>query len=97
MEIIETQQEHFNFRIPLFVKFVKQHPLRKVKVIKVLKKEKRGKGNAKAAERPLSYPASIDNGLLSWLLTMNDLHLPLSMLAIQKNGKIINIVTQSLL
>ena len=37
------KQEHFNFRIPLFVKFVKQHPLRKVKVIKVLKVEKRGK------------------------------------------------------
>ena len=43
VEIIEKQQEHFKFRIPLFVKFVKQHPLRKVKVIKVLKEEKRGK------------------------------------------------------
>ena len=40
VEIIEKQQEHLNFRIPLFVKFAKQHPLRKVKVTKVLKEEK---------------------------------------------------------
>ena len=85
MEIIEKQQEHFNFRIPLFVKFVKQHPVRKVKVIKVLKEEKRG--GAEGAGRPLSYPASIDEELLSWLLIINYLNLPVSMLALQKKAK----------
>ena len=56
MEIIEKQQGHFNFRIPLFVKFVKQHALRKVKVIKVLKEEKRGKKMLKVQD----VPSSID-------------------------------------
>ena len=36
------QQEHFSFRIPHFLKFVKQHPLKKVKFIKVLKEKKCG-------------------------------------------------------
>ena len=45
------------------------------------------KGNAKGAGRPLSYPASIDEELLSWLLIMNDLHLPVSILAFQKKTK----------
>ena len=45
------------------------------------------KGNAKGAGRPLSYPASIDEELLSWLLIMNDLHLPVSILALQKKAK----------
>ena len=42
------------------------------------------KGNAKGA---LSYPASIDEELLSWLLIMNYLHLPVSILALQKKAK----------
>ena len=79
MEIIEKQQEHFNFRIPLFKKFVK-HPLRKVRVIKVLKEGKCGK-------EILSYPASIDEELLSWLLIVNDLDLPVYILALQKETK----------
>ena len=55
------KQEHFNFRIPLFVKFVKQHPLRKVKVIKKGRKGRKAwKGNPKDAGLPLLYPASID-------------------------------------
>ena len=45
------------------------------------------KGNAKGAGRPLSYPASIDEELLSWLLIMNDLHLPVFILALQKKAK----------
>ena len=45
------------------------------------------KGNAKGAGRPLSFPASIDEELLSWLLIMNDLHLPVSILALQKKAK----------
>ena len=45
------------------------------------------KGNAKGTGRSLSYPASIDEELLSWLLIMNDLHLPVSILALQKKAK----------
>ena len=45
------------------------------------------KGNAKGTGRSLSYPASIDEELLSWLLIMNDLHLPVSILVLQKNAK----------
>ena len=45
------------------------------------------KGNAKGAGLPLSYPASIDEELLSWLLIMNDLHLPLSIIALKKKAK----------
>ena len=50
---------------------------------------KASKGNAEGAGRPLSYPASIDEELLvrSWLLIMNDLHLPVSILALQKKAK----------
>ena len=44
-------------------------------------------GNAKGAGRLLSYPPSIDEELLSWLLIMNDLHLPVSTLALQKKAK----------
>ena len=45
------------------------------------------KENAKGAGRPLSVPASINEELLSWLLIMNDLHLPVSILALQKKAK----------
>ena len=52
-----------------------------------LKEEKVWKGNAKGAGRPRSYPAFIDVELLSWLLIMNDLHLPVFILALQKKAK----------
>ena len=42
------------------------------------------KGNAKGAGRQLSYPTSIDEELLGWLLIMNDIHLPVSILAYRK-------------
>ena len=42
------------------------------------------KENVKGSRRPLSDPPSIDEELLSWLLIMNDLHLPVSILALQK-------------
>ena len=45
------------------------------------------KGNTKSAGRQLYYPASIDEELLSWLLIMNDLHLPVSILTLQKKAK----------
>ena len=45
------------------------------------------KENAKGSRRPLSDPPSIDEELLSWLLIMNDLHLPLSIIALKKKAK----------
>ena len=45
------------------------------------------KGNAKSAGHSLSYPASIEEELLSWLQIMNDLHLPVSILALPKKAK----------
>ena len=45
------------------------------------------KGNTKGAGRPLSYPTSVDEELISWILIMNDLHLPVSVLALQKKAK----------
>ena len=66
-------------------KICKTAPPEKNETLKVLKEEKRG--GAEGAGRPLSYPASIDEELLSWLLIMNDLHLPVSILALQKKAK----------
>ena len=43
--------------------------------------------NAKGAGRPLSYPVSVDEELVSLLLQMNDLHLPVSTLTLQKKAK----------
>ena len=36
------------------------------------------------AGSPFSYPTSVDEELLSWILTMNVLHLPVSMVVLQK-------------
>ena len=66
-------------------KICKTAPPEKNESLKVLKEEKRG--GAEGAGRPLSYPASIDEELLSWLLIMNDLHLPVSILTLQKKAK----------
>ena len=68
-------------------KICKAAPRKKSKSHQGFKRGKAWKGNAKGARRPLSYPASIDEELLSWLLIMNDLHLPVSILALQKNAK----------
>ena len=87
VEIIEKQQEHFNFRIRLFVKICKAAPPEKSESHQGFKGGKAWKGNAKGTGRSLSYPASIDEELLSWLLIMNDLHLPVSILALQKKAK----------
>ena len=46
---------------------------------------KRGKEMLRVhAGRSFSYPTSVDEELLSWILTMNDLHLPVSMVVLQK-------------
>ena len=71
--------------IPLFVKFLKQHPLRKVKVIKVLKEERCRTEMLKVQD--VHYRTQLNKELLSWLLIMNDLHLPVSILALQKKAK----------
>ena len=41
------------------------------------------------AGRPLSYPTAVDEELLSWILIMNDLHLPVSVLALQKKAELL--------
>ena len=45
------------------------------------------KGNGMGAGRPLSYPTSVDEELLGWILIMNDLNLPASELALPKRAK----------
>lgn len=45
------------------------------------------KGNSKRAGRILPYPTLVDEDLLSWILIINDLHLPVSVLALQKKSK----------
>ena len=37
----------------------------------------------------MSYPTSFDEDLLSWIVTINDLHLPVSVLALQKKVKLL--------
>ena len=68
-------------------KICKAAPPNKSEIHQGFKGEKEWKGNAKGAGRPLSYPASIDEELLSWLLITNDIHLPVSLLALQKKTK----------
>ena len=68
-------------------KICKAAPPEKSKSHQCFKGGKACKGNAKGAGCPLPDPASIDEELLSWLLIMNDLHLPVSILALQKNAK----------
>ena len=68
-------------------KICKAEPPEKSESHQGFKGGKAWKGNAKGAGRLLSYPASIDEELLSSLLIMNDLHLPVSMLALQKKAK----------
>ena len=68
-------------------KICKAEPPEKSESHQGFKGGKAWKGNAKGSRRPLSYPPSIDEELLSWLLIMNDLHLPVSILALQKKAK----------
>ena len=51
------------------------------------KGEKAWKENSKGAGRPLLYPTSVDEEFLSWILVMNDIHLTVSSLALQKKAK----------
>ena len=45
------------------------------------------KGNSKRAGRTLPYPTLVDEDLLGWILIINDLLLPVSVLALQKKSK----------
>ena len=62
----------------------KAAPPEKSEIHQGFKREKVWKENAKSAGRPLSYAPAIDEELSSLLLIMNDLHLPASILALQK-------------
>ena len=65
-------------------KIYKADPLERSNKHGGFKGEKAWKGNSKGAGRPLSYPTSVDEELLSWILILNDLHLPAS---VQKKAK----------
>lgn len=45
------------------------------------------KGNRLGAGRPLTYPIEIENDLVCWILKLKDLHVPVSVLALQEKGK----------
>ena len=68
-------------------KICKAAPPEKIESHQGFKGGKAWKGNAKGAEVPRSYPASINKELLSSLLIMKDLHLPVSILELQKKEK----------
>ena len=42
------------------------------------------KGNHSGAGRPLTYPLEVEKDILSWLLELRDLHVPVSILALQE-------------
>lgn len=44
-------------------------------------------GNRPGAGRPLTYPKEVENELVAWILGMLDLHLPVSILAMQEKAK----------
>ena len=77
----------FQFQDSTVRKICKAAPPEKNESHQDFKGENAWKGNTKGVERLLLYPASIDEKLLSWLLIMNDLHLPVSILALQKKAK----------
>ena len=88
-EIIDKQLKHLNSKNSALRKSYKADPP------KISKHGgfQGGKGNAKGAGRPLSYPTSADEELLCWTLIMNDHHLPVSILALKQN-KIANTASQ---
>ena len=47
------------------------------------------KGNQPGAGRPLTYPLEVENDLICWILQLRDLHVPVSVLALQEKAKIV--------
>ena len=45
------------------------------------------KGNRSTAGRPLTYPKEAENELVPWVLQLLDVHMPVSVLALQEKAK----------
>ena len=45
------------------------------------------KGNRSGAGRPLTYPKEAENELVAWVLQLLDVHMPVSVLALQEKAK----------
>ena len=46
-----------------------------------------GKGNRSGAGRPFAYPKEAENEFVAWVLQLLDVHMPLSVLALQPKAK----------
>ena len=44
-------------------------------------------GNCSGAGRPITYPLEVENDLIRWILELRDLHVPVSVLALQEKAK----------
>ena len=77
----------FQLQDSIVLKICKTSPPDKSESRQAFKGGKAWKGNGEGAGRLLSYPASLDEELLNWLVIMNNLHLPVSILALQKKEK----------
>ena len=76
-----------------FAKTAKSFYLNESTVRKIFKSSLRNdvkpsdKGNRSGACRPLTYPKDAENQLVAWVLQLLDVHMPLSVLALQEKAK----------
>ena len=76
-----------------FAKTAKSFCLNESTVRKIVKSTLRNdvkpsdKGNRSGAGRPLTYPKEAENELVAWVLQLLDLHMPVSVLALQEKAK----------
>ena len=77
----------FQLQDSIVLKICKTSPPDKSETHQGFKGGKAWKRNGEGAGHLLSYPASLDEELLSWLVIMNNFHLPVSILALQKKKK----------
>ena len=76
-----------------FAKTAKSFCLNESTVRKIVKSTLRNdvkpsdKGNRSGAGRPLTYPKEAENELVAWVLQLLDVHMPVSVLALQEKAK----------
>ena len=76
-----------------FAKTVKSFCLNELTVRKIVKStlcndvKSSDKGNRSGADRPLTYPKEAENELVAWVLQLLDVHMPVSVLALQEKAK----------
>ena len=72
------------------VRGILNEPPTKEKKNETIPKGKKHKGNKKhGGGKPLSYPKSVDEVLLAWIFTANDLHLPCSTKTLKTKAKLL--------